>query len=286
MSCSGPAGRVRRRRESSSRPGRPGAADDRTLPARRHARRTRAPGSTSRSLRRRGPRPASTTFPLGGSRTREPPHSRAATNDHRRWPDSDRGRAARPGRRTEPRDSRRCGRGPRPRVRDLRTSRRRRSIADVVPAPARPAAYGLLVGSTVRDRRGGGAARCCAGRGRRPAAVRRRRRHLPVLRSAAPRCAAGPGTDKHDGRAPNRTTTSLARRAPWRDRRLLALLGCGVVFAAIYLQVSATLGLTLDQRSRAREPGGVSHGQRPLSDWSTLVSESLASPNSSVVFGS
>jgi hypothetical protein len=34
----------------------------------------------------------------------------------------------------------------------------------------------------------------------------------------------------------------------WSDPRLLALLGCGVGFASVYLRLSATLGLTLDQR--------------------------------------
>jgi MFS family permease len=36
--------------------------------------------------------------------------------------------------------------------------------------------------------------------------------------------------------------------SPWRDRRLMALLACGILFASVYLQVSATLGLTLGLR--------------------------------------
>lgn len=41
------------------------------------------------------------------------------------------------------------------------------------------------------------------------------------------------------------------RASPWRDRRLLALLAVGTVFATVYLQVSVTLPLTLAQRGLA-----------------------------------
>lgn len=43
----------------------------------------------------------------------------------------------------------------------------------------------------------------------------------------------------------------------WRDRRLLAVSGCGIVFAAVYLQLSTTLPLTLQARGLPADRVGV-----------------------------
>ncbi|MEW1959196.1 MFS transporter [Kineococcus sp. NPDC059986] len=43
----------------------------------------------------------------------------------------------------------------------------------------------------------------------------------------------------------------------WRDQRLLALSACGVVFAAVYLQLSTTLSLTLQARGLPAERVGL-----------------------------
>ncbi|HYJ67037.1 MAG TPA: MFS transporter [Nocardioidaceae bacterium] len=62
-----------------------------------------------------------------------------------------------------------------------------------------------------------------------------------LLALALPRgIGAEPEADHNGADAP--------KPRPWRDRRLLGLLATGVVFAAIYLQVNATLGLTLEVR--------------------------------------
>lgn len=48
-----------------------------------------------------------------------------------------------------------------------------------------------------------------------------------------------------------RTGAADAGVQPWRDGRLLAMLGVGTVFAVVYLQVTITLPLTLDLRGQA-----------------------------------
>ena len=116
-------------------------------------------------------------------------------------------------------------------------------IADVVPGPARPAAYGLLSASLAAA---GVAAGLLA------AAVGAIDLRLLFVVDAATclGCAvllglALPGA----ARQPGPTLPRWPRAAsPWRDRRLLALTASGVAFAAVYLQINTTLGLTLDRR--------------------------------------
>jgi len=119
-------------------------------------------------------------------------------------------------------------------------------IADVVPAAARPAAYGLLSAALSAAAVAAGLLAAALG------AVDVRLLFVvdavtclgcAVLLGVALPAGERRSTDQHpaDDDVPRASS-------PWRDRRLLALLGCGVVFAATYLQVSATLGLTLDRR--------------------------------------
>jgi MFS family permease len=130
-------------------------------------------------------------------------------------------------------------------------------IADVVPAPVRPAAYGLLaVGLSAAAVAAGllaaalgavdlrllfvldaGTCLACAVllRVALPSGRPARGRDAGPEPDAAQRSDAGPGADP-------------GGMNPWRDRRLMALLACGVLFASVYLQVSATLGLTLGLR--------------------------------------
>jgi MFS family permease len=122
-------------------------------------------------------------------------------------------------------------------------------IADVVPAPTRPAAYGLLAAAL------SGAAVAAGLLAAALAAVDVRLLFVidaatclscaVLLRVALP--AREPTSDSITEPDPTGDRI-VAGSNPWRDPRLLALLGSGVVFASIYLQVSATLGLTLDQR--------------------------------------
>jgi MFS family permease len=119
-------------------------------------------------------------------------------------------------------------------------------IADVVPAPTRPAAYGLLAA---------GMSAAAVAAGLLAAAVGAVDLRLLFVLDAVTclGCAvlmrvALPGHRAHPTGGATRVPAGQAAVQPWRDRRLLALLGSGVVFASVYLQVSATLGLTLDQR--------------------------------------
>lgn len=119
-------------------------------------------------------------------------------------------------------------------------------IADVVPARSQAAAYGLL-----------SAALAVAGviAGLLAAAVGSIDvRYLFVVDAvtclacalllwlALPAHTSAPRATEADG------ASLLPEANPWRDRTLLALLAAGVVFAAIYLQLTATLGLTLVER--------------------------------------
>jgi len=115
-------------------------------------------------------------------------------------------------------------------------------IADVVPGPARPAAYGLLSASLAAA---GVAAGLLA------AAVGAIDLRLLFVIDAATclGCAVLLGLALPGGTRPApalRHPPSGTR--PWRDRRLLALTASGVAFAAIYLHINAALGLTLDRR--------------------------------------
>jgi len=124
-------------------------------------------------------------------------------------------------------------------------------IADVVPSPVRPAAYGLLAAALSAAAVAAGLLAAALG------AVDLRllfvldavtclacavllRVALPSGRPARGR-DTGPGPDAALGLEQGGTS-------PWRDRRLMALLACGILFASVYLQVSATLGLTLGLR--------------------------------------
>lgn len=57
--------------------------------------------------------------------------------------------------------------------------------------------------------------------------------------------------------APAPVPAVTSATSPWRDRRLLALSGCGVVFAAVYLQLTTTLPLTLQARGLPAERVGL-----------------------------
>ena len=136
-------------------------------------------------------------------------------------------------------------------------------IADVVPAPVRPAAYGLLAAALSVAAVAAGLLAAAVG------AVDLRllfvldavtclacavllRVALPSGRPARGR-DTGPGPDVAQGQDAGQRSDAGPGVAqggtnPWRDRRLMALLACGTLFASVYLQVSATLGLTLGLR--------------------------------------
>jgi MFS family permease len=118
-------------------------------------------------------------------------------------------------------------------------------IADTVPAAARPAAYGLMsAGLVVAGVAAGLLAFAIGSWNVRLLFVVDAGTCLAcalLLALALPHPAAGPAPR---GARPDRDP----RSSPWRDRRLLALLAVGTAFAAIYLQVDATLALTLAAR--------------------------------------
>lgn len=68
------------------------------------------------------------------------------------------------------------------------------------------------------------------------------RHQAPAVRHPAP--AATAARDE----AARASGAHDERRSPWSDRRLLLLLGVGTVFAAVYLQLNATLALTMVAR--------------------------------------
>lgn len=130
-------------------------------------------------------------------------------------------------------------------------------IADVVPAPVRPAAYGLLAAGLSAAAVAAGLLAAALG------AVDLRLLFVldavtclacaVLLRVALP--SGRPARGRDAGPEPDAAQRSVAGPGvepggmnPWRDRRLMALLACGVLFASVYLQVSATLGLTLGLR--------------------------------------
>ena len=118
-------------------------------------------------------------------------------------------------------------------------------VADVVPAGSQAAAYGLLSASLAVAGVAAGLLAAAVG------AVDVR--YLFLIDAAT--CVAGAlllqlTLPRHasPGAAPPDAAQGVLDGSPWRDRRLLALLGAGVVFAGIYLQLSVTLGLTLVER--------------------------------------
>ena len=132
-------------------------------------------------------------------------------------------------------------------------------IADAVPAPARPAAYGLLAAALSAAAVAAGLLAAALG------AVDLRLLFVldavtclacaVLLRVALPSGRPARGRDTGPGPRPDAAEGSEAGPGvdqggvnPWRDPRLMALLACGVLFASVYLQVSATLGLTLGLR--------------------------------------
>ncbi len=118
-------------------------------------------------------------------------------------------------------------------------------VADVLPASSQAAAYGLLAASLAVAGVAAGLLAAAVG------AVDVRYLFLVdaatclacalLLQLALPRHTS-------PGAAPPDAARVAPEVSPWRDRRLLALLGAGVVFAGIYLQLSFTLGLTLVER--------------------------------------
>lgn len=119
-------------------------------------------------------------------------------------------------------------------------------VAEVVPPDVRPAAYGLL-----------SAALAAAGvvAGLLAAAVGALDLRLLFVVDAVTclACAlllwrALPDDARPSAPADVARRTDAPGLGPWRDPRLLVLLASGTAFAAVYLQVSATLGLTLEQR--------------------------------------
>jgi MFS family permease len=118
-------------------------------------------------------------------------------------------------------------------------------IGAVVPSAARPAAYGLLAAALAIAGIVGGVLGAVLG------ALDVRLLFVVdaatclgcalLLALALPRGTGEEPDADHAG-------ADTADVRPWRDRRLLGLLATGVVFAAVYWQVNATLGLTLDAR--------------------------------------
>lgn len=112
-------------------------------------------------------------------------------------------------------------------------------IADATPPEQHPAAYGLLAAAMA-------AAGMCAGLLAAALAHFDLRWLFVVDAATCLACAAVilallPG----GGRAGTADTNTASA---WRDRRLLAMLGLGTVFAAIYLQITIALPLTLTMR--------------------------------------
>ena len=112
-------------------------------------------------------------------------------------------------------------------------------IADVTPPEQHPAAYGLLAAAMAAS--GMCAGLLAAGLGHFDL------RWLFVVDAATClACAAVVLVLLPTGRRAG--TTATGSTSAWRDRRLVAMLGFGTVFAAIYLQITIALPLTLSLR--------------------------------------
>ncbi|MEO6511819.1 MAG: MFS transporter [Nocardioides sp.] len=113
-------------------------------------------------------------------------------------------------------------------------------VADVTPAEDRPVAFGLLAAALAAAGMAAGLlAALLAGVGLRWLFVADA---ATCLACAAVVWWGLPSRERvHD-------RSSTRRPSPWRDRRLLALLGLGTAFAVVYLQVTITLPLTVTSR--------------------------------------
>ncbi|CAN7389798.1 MFS transporter [Knoellia sp. LjRoot47] len=120
-------------------------------------------------------------------------------------------------------------------------------VADVTPADQRPAAYGLLAAAMAAAGMGAGLVAAALAR------VDLRWLFvvdaLTCLACAAVVLALLPGRSLAPVPNPRGSTRG---RSPWRDPRLLAMLGAGTAFAVTYLQITIALPLTLS--SRGLEP--------------------------------
>ena len=112
------------------------------------------------------------------------------------------------------------------------------------PTPPRrrtaPVAFGLLAAALAAAGMGAGLLAAVLAGVRPAVAVRGRRGDLPGVRGLVRwrlpgRATAGPWSRGRPAR-------------PWRDRRLLVLLGLGTGFAVVYLQITITLPLTVTAR--------------------------------------
>ncbi|KQX69440.1 MFS transporter [Angustibacter sp. Root456] len=74
---------------------------------------------------------------------------------------------------------------------------------------------------------------------------------LSARRTASPPAGRGPAQSGETDQGGETDETDEAAGGAWRDRRLLALLAVGTVFATVYLQVTVTLPLTLAERGLA-----------------------------------
>jgi len=112
-------------------------------------------------------------------------------------------------------------------------------IADVTPPERRPAAYGLLAAALA-------GAGMCAGLLAAAVAHLDLRWLFVVDAVSCLACAAVVVALLPDRARPAPTDTSTT--TVWKDRRLVAMLGLGTVFAVIYLQLTIALPLTLTMR--------------------------------------
>ncbi len=113
-------------------------------------------------------------------------------------------------------------------------------VADVTPAEDRPVAFGLLAAALAAAGMAAGlVAALLAGVGL---------RWLFVADAATCLACAVVVWRGLPSRERVRDRASTPRVSPWRDRRLLGLLGLGTAFAVMYLQVTITLPLTVTSR--------------------------------------
>jgi MFS family permease len=113
-------------------------------------------------------------------------------------------------------------------------------VADVTPAEDRPVAFGLLAAALAAAGMAAGLlAALLAGVGL---------RWLFVADAATCVACAAVVWVGLPSSVRVRDRTSSPRVSPWRDRRLLGLLGLGTAFAVVYLQVTVALPLTVTSR--------------------------------------
>lgn len=113
-------------------------------------------------------------------------------------------------------------------------------IADVTPPEQHPAAYGLLAAAMA-------AAGMCAGL-LAAALANVDLRWLFVVDAATCLACAGVIAALLPPNRPRSSTSGNSSSAPWKDARLVTMLCLGTVFAAIYLQITIALPLTITTR--------------------------------------